>query len=599
MTSEFAFDIRRVGTGASPARRHDEWSVLREIGIEYAGKRQQEGDLRLQHPVSIERLGADRHLIVDELGLEKSRTVQIECRTLVVDDDSQICFDSNALGVEDGYGCAMGDGRLALLRRTTWEVLIVAASGGIESRIDLCPVSKRLPRVVNWTPRGTLLVAFVDKVFEVDIAEFDLGGGLLWSLPRNAVRVGCPSNLCLSETGNILVADDFRHTVLEIGRDGHAVWQFGDPKHPANTDRHLSAPKSVRPLPGGRRLIADAGNHRVVVVEGDRCVQRIEAGDADLRAPAFAELSSDGGLLICDTGNRRIVELESAETGQGPTRQWGGTLSQRRAFSFPRSIEVRGDRVLVADTAHNRVVEIGDGHQEVWESRAAAGLFWPRSARRTPSGSIVVADGRNSRIVELGPDGDLVRELNAIDGDGHIALSDPHDVRALANGRLLLADSALDIVAEVEWSGRVHRLLGGDAPTHLDDPHTVQRLDDGQLLVCDSGNSRLVWVGADGRIQRELTRLTAGPCHSLLSRPRFAEISPDGTLLIVDSGNNRVLAADLEGELLWELSEMPDSPVSRFDQPRWAQLLSRDEVVVSDHSNHRVVHLKHRAGVQA
>lgn len=576
----------------------DSWSVVREIGIEYAGKRQHDDDLRLQHPVSIERLGPHRHLIVDELGLEKSRTVQIECRTLVVDDDSQICFDSNALGVDDGLGCAMGDGRLALLRRTTWEVLIVAVSGRIESRIDLCPVSKRLPRVVSSTPRGTLLVAFVDSVFEVDIAEFDPSGGLLWYLPRNSARIGCPSSVCLSEAGNILVADDFRHTVFEIGRDGQVLWQFGDPKHPAHSDRHLSAPKSVRPLPGGRRLIADAGNHRVIVVEGDRCVQQIAPGDADLRAPAFADLSPDGGWLICDSGNGRIVELEPDAPHQGPKRQWGSTLAERRAFSFPRSIEVRGDRVLVADTAHNRVVEIADGGQETWEAGSAAGLFWPRSARRTPTGSIVVADGRNSRIVELGPTGELIRELREIDGDGRIALRDPHDVRALENGRLLLADSALDIVVEVDWSGRVHRLLGGDSPTHLDDPHMVQLLDDGQLLICDSGNSRIVWVGEDGRIRRELTALSRSSCHSLLSRPRFAEISADSTLLIVDSGNNRVLASDLEGELIWELSEIPGSPLSRLDQPRWAQLLSRNEVVVSDHSNHRVIHLKYRGDAQ-
>jgi hypothetical protein len=572
--------------------------VVREIGIEYAEERQHDDGLRLQHPVSIERLGNHRHLIVDELGLEKSRTVQIECRTLVVDDDSQICFDSNALGVEDGFGCSMGDGRLALLRRTTWEVLIVTTSGGIESRIDLCPVSKRLPRVVSWTPRGTLLVAFVDAVFEVDIAEFAPSGGLLWYLPRNAARIGCPSNVCLSEQGNILVADDFQHSVFEIGRDGRVVWQFGDPKHPADTDRHLSAPKSVRPLPGGRRLIADAGNHRVIVVEGDRCVQQLAPGDADLRAPAFADLAPDGGLLICDTGNRRVVELDFAKPGQGPRRQWGSTLAQRRTFSFPRSIEVRGDRVLVADTAHNRVVEIADGRHEVWDAGAAAGLFWPRSARRTPTGSIVVADGRNSRIVELGPEGDVLRELDVLNADGRIALRDPHDVRALANGRLLLADSALDIVAEVDWSGRVHRMLGRDSPTHLDDPHTVQLLEDGQLLICDSGNSRLLWVGADGQIRRELSALSAGSCHSLLNRPRYAEISRDSTLLIVDSGNNRILASDLDGELIWEISAIPGSPISRLDQPRWAQLLSRDEVVVSDHSNHRIVHLKHRKGAQ-
>ena len=83
-----------------------DWSLVREIGIEYAEPAQDPGELPLRHPVLIEPAGGGRHLIVDEIGLEKARTVRIECRTFVVDDCSRILFDSHALGVEDGYGCS-------------------------------------------------------------------------------------------------------------------------------------------------------------------------------------------------------------------------------------------------------------------------------------------------------------------------------------------------------------------------------------------------------------------------------------------------------------------------------------------------------------
>ena len=225
---------------------------------------------------------------------------------------------------------------------------------------------------------------------------------------------------------------------------------------------------------------------------------------------------------------------------------------------------------------------------------SGAGLFWPRCARRTGSGTVVVADGRNSRIVELSPSGEIRNELHALDCTECPELRDPHDVRALPNGRLLVADSASDVVVEVDWKGRVHRLVGPGAPTHLDDPHSVQPLDDGLLLICDSGNSRIVWVDARGKITGELRSLVSGTQQLRLSRPRYAEITEDSTLLVVDSGNNRVFASDPDGNLFWELSTIPGSPLELLNQPRWAQLLSRNEVLVSDHSHHRIVHLARR-----
>jgi sugar lactone lactonase YvrE len=565
--------------------------VVREIGLVYEPSGPDANGLRLAQPALIEPLSDTAYVIVDELGIEKNRTVRFECRTLVVDAEGTTLYDSNACGIHDGFGCAMDAGHVALLRRTTWELWVLDLSGSLVERIDLCAFSQRAPRMVQWTSQGTFLISFVDAVYEVDIVELDRNGRLLWYLPKDAARVGCPTSVSLAENGNVLVADEFQHVALELDREGRVAWRFGEAKHPAGDERHVSSPKSVRPLPGGRRLIADGGNHRILIVEGDRCVGRVEPEDADLVAPAFADCTPGGGFLVCDSGNRRIVELDARGRR---LRQWGRTLAHSRSLSYPRSIEVRGDRILVADTAHDRVVEITDGRTEAWEVGSEAGLFWPRCARRTRSGSVVVADGRNSRIVELSASGEIRNELHALDCTECPELRDPHDVRALPNGRLLVADSASDVVVEVDWKGRVHRLLGPDAPTHLDDPHSVQPLDDGLLLVCDSGSSRIVWVDASGKIRGELRSLVSGTQQLRLCRPRYAEITEDSTLLVVDSGNNRVFASDLEGNLFWELSTIPGSPLDRLNQPRWAQLLSRNEVLVSDHSHHRIVHLARR-----
>ena len=139
-------------------------------------------------------------------------------------------------------------------------------------------------------------------------------------------------------------------------------------------------------------------------------------------------------------------------------------------------------------------------------------------------------------------------------------------------------------------------LATGDGSAGLKDPHSAQKLDDGSVLVSDTGRSRLLWIDAKGVVVRELRSFSAGGNHFRLNCPRYAELYSDRTLLVVDSGNNRILAASIEGELLWELSDVPGSRLPRLSQPRWAQRVGRDEVVVSDYANHRILHLRHSPG---
>ena len=86
--------------------------------------------------------------------------------------------------------------------------------------------------------------------------------------------------------------------------------------------------------------------------------------------------------------------------------------------------------------------------------------------------------------------------------------------------------------------------------------------------------------------------IDGGPFVLRMNRPRYLEVIPDGTMVIVDTGHNRVLATTLSGQLIWKISDLPGSPLPRLYQPRWATLVNRDEVVISDHFHHRVVHLR-------
>jgi hypothetical protein len=213
----------------------------------------------------------------------------------------------------------------------------------------------------------------------------------------------------------------------------------------------------------------------------------------------------------------------------------------------------------------------------------------------TPAGSLLVADGRNSRVVELSSTGKVLNELRQLDLEGGLPLRDPHDVRLLADETLLLVDASLDLVAAVSWSGQVLWSAGRGSGPELVDPHSAQQLGDGSILICDTGNSRVLRLDRSARVVHELQMLRCGPVRYRFNRPRYAEITSDGGWLIVDTGNNRILGANPEGECAWELSQLSNSRIRWLNQPRWARLINQEELLVTDHLHHRVLHLR-RAG---
>jgi NHL repeat-containing protein len=565
------------------------WHVTREMGVRYASPRNS-ASTALQYPILAERGADGSTLIVDKLGIEKSLPFWMEYRTLRVAPDGRVLYDSHAHGIQDGYGCLTPDGGIALLRVSKWEVLLLSREGLPIRTLSLAALAKQPPMLIAATDHESLLVAFVDRLFEVEIVEIGLDGRLLWYLPASGHRFGCPASLQRLPNGNLLIADEFCSTATEIDRNGAIVWQFGKDRDPAKRPDRLSNPHFVQRLPDGQRLIADTRNHRVLTVRDSRIAETIDPRETELCCPTSVTQLNNGHFLVCDAGNGRVLELDA---NRHVAWQFGDSTIERHWFSFPRSAECSGpETYLVADTANDRVVQVRDAEIRVWPTPGAAQLFWPRCARLTPAGSLLVADGRNSRVVELSVTGEVLNELGQLNLEGGLFLSDPHDVQLLPDGTLLLVDASLDLVAQVRWTGQVLWSAGRGIGPDLRDPHSAQRLDDGSILICDTGNSRILRLDRSGRVVDDRQMLRCGSVCYRFNRPRYAEITADGSWLIVDTGNNRILGADPQGESAWQLSHLPDSRIRWLNQPRWARLINSDELLVTDHLHHRVLHLR-------
>lgn len=569
------------------------WKLISEFGYEANAAEPQGVDLRL--PSFAACAAEDSLWITDEYGTEKLVPFRLESRSLNLSWAGEIRFDLRSVGIEDGFACPIEAGLVAVLRRTQWELLILNPQGMTIDRIDLSSMSKRMPRRVCWTKRGTFLIVFCNRVGETELVEVGRDGCLLWFLAPTADQIGIAADIEWLVEDRFLIADPYRHVVIEIDRSGTVHWQFGVPGDPSGDNSRVSSPSSARAISGGRRLIADTRNHRILVVDRNGRAQRLDRDEASHDRPqwcdpAFATELDNGHFLICDAGNRRVVETDP----RGRTvRQLGHVAPQQRRLSYPRSVErIDQDSFLIADTANNRVVEVGRDRFETRVIDAAPPLFWPRCARPLVTGGLIIADGRNGRILEVGADGQVRHELHQLHYRGGIELQDPHDVHQLPNGRLLISDSAQDLVIEADWDGNVFRVIGDGDPVKLRDPHSAQPIDDGHVLIADTGNHRIIVVGPNGNCVRVIGAVTAPAFVLRLNFPRHVDLREDGVMVIADTGNNRVLASDREGRLIWELSRVANSTIERLNQPRWAKRISAEELVVCDHFHHRILYFR-------
>ncbi len=564
------------------------WELIREVGIEYASLPEARRQQQLCCPSYAARATDGTYVIAEEWFLPVPYC--FECRTRRVDTNHRILFDSTAIGIDDGYGCLMDDGCIALVRRTHWELVIVSPQGEIVDRLGLRACSKKLPRYARWTEKGTFIVVFNNRSFDLDMVEIDRQGRLLWYLPPAVRSIGIASSVQLLDSDRFLVSDSFRHYATEIDRDGNIVWQFGEPENPSSDEHRLSSPNSVKCLADGQRLIADTRNHRILSVSPDNRVRSITLPESGICDPNFADGLPNGHYLICDAGNARIIQLDSQG---GIVWEYGDSIAERRHLSYPRSVDLIGpDRYLVADTGNNRIVEFPDGTTQAKLLCAGFDLFWPRCVRLLPSGALLIADARNGRIVEISPDGRVLNELSHIRSGQQSALADPHDVSLLPNGHLLVCDSSQDLILEIDWSGNLYRVIGDNNDVRLKDPHSAQQMNDGSVIISDTGNHRVLIVGTDGKYLRSFSELKDQDGIVRLHQPRYVEVGEDGTLVITDTGQNRILGSTATGHLLWEFSRVPGSKLTDLDQPRWAKLVNTDEILVCDHFHHRVLHVK-------
>ena len=279
----------------------------------------------------------------------------------------------------------------------------------------------------------------------------------------------------------------------------------------ADADREvLDHPQGVAVDPRtGNVFVADDRNHRVVEYRPDgtylRQVGSYGYGAGQFRFPYDVGIDArePRQLYVADNNNHRVQAFDVATLAFVTT--WGVFGSQPGNFEYPRALAAVADDpaggVAVADTANNRTqVFAPDGHLLAQWGIAGRGPGYvtrPRGVAIDATGRVHVADTLANRVERLAADGAYLGQTGYISprsgfaapasGDGQFNL--PHGIAAdRARDRIWVADTHNDRVQELSSDGTwiaTHVGLG------FRQPRAIAVAPDGAVLVADSGNDRI------------------------------------------------------------------------------------------------------------
>ena len=296
--------------------------------------------------------------------------------------------------------------------------------GGLDKGALATPV--RPDADTLFGPRGAALAGPQGPLFVCDTGHHRL---LVWRMPPQ--QDGTPADLVFGQPD---FAGEGRNAKRDIG------------------PKTLNVPTGIAIGPGGVLAVADAWNHRVLLWHGlplsPRQPPDIVLGQADFTSglanrgrdkPAADTLNwcygaaiRGGRLIVADTGNRRVLVWNTlpqingapADLVLGQRDFWtrdegGGGPMDAAGMRWPHAAALDGGRLFVADAGTSRIMVwhhlpdangapcdavlgqadfAGADHNRGAYDPAAASLHMPYGVAAT-AGRLVVADTANSRLL--------------------------------------------------------------------------------------------------------------------------------------------------------------------------------------------------------
>ncbi len=266
-----------------------------------------------------------------------------------------------------------------------------------------------------------------------------------------------------------------------------------------------------------------------------RHVQSVYADEkeAGLRYPEGVACDDQGNVLVADSGNGRLVRFATADGKASPGRE-----IRVPELSFPMRVRMNSKgEILALDGRQKRIVRLGPGGEfrgrvDIDGSLSPATVV-PRSFDIGKDDSIYLLDVFAGRVLVLAPDGKLARQLDFPPDYEVIS-----DLAVDAAGNLYLVDSVKAMVYAAAKDKIRFSPLTGSMKDIMKFPATIATDARGNIYLADKNGGVIYVLNPDGSLKAE--QLKMGWTEGLLYYPEQMCINKKEELAVADRGNNRV-----------------------------------------------------------
>ncbi|MCP4165226.1 MAG: hypothetical protein GY759_04945 [Chloroflexi bacterium] len=216
------------------------------------------------------------------------------------------------------------------------------------------------------------------------------------------------------------------------------------------------------------------------------------SADEQLQQPTGVAVGTRGDIYIADKGNQRIVHLNA--DGEY-VDAWGEGGEEPGQFTELFDLVVTPAGEIAALDAVNQVISLWSPDGEfIRQFGSELATYRPRGFGISPSGDYFIADTGGVRIVQVGSDGQWVKNFGG--ADQPLGPGQPTDAAVGPDGTLYVTEpiaGALWLVNPI--SGDAKRYPGPEANT-IESPHIAVTAD-GRILITDPELGRVLVYARD------------------------------------------------------------------------------------------------------
>ncbi|HEX4363415.1 MAG TPA: NHL repeat-containing protein [Solirubrobacteraceae bacterium] len=406
-----------------------------------------------------------------------------------------------------------------------------------------------------------------------------------------------PQTVAIGPDGSIYVADQSSSVVQVFGPDGTFRREVG---LAGTRPGEFTSIGAVAVTPDNTLLVA-SGNNRIDRFDangnligsfgssGSAVGQFHFGAGGGNDSPAGGGLAVGGGFIfVSDSLNDRVQRFNLDGTGAAEIVPPG-------LLSNPRGLAIRGQRLIVADDHHHRLVVMDFGGRVIRTVGSGQGagsnqFSFPFGVATDPQGRLFVADDINQRVLRFGPQPDYKYKARwGSYGTGPGQLAYPRAIASDASGQLYVTNTGNDRIDVFDRGGQLLRSFGasGRGPGQFNAPLGVAADANGVRAVADSVNGRIELLNPDGSIASVWGSPSPGP--TILRSPVAVAFDTSGDAYVLDQRRARIFVfARGTGLPARTIATQGSGPGQLLDPSAIA--IANGVITVADTGNKRVAH---------